>query len=107
MEIQFYNTLTGKKEIFEPIRKGEVTIYSCGPTVYDYAHIGNFRSFLMSDLLFRVLENLAGLKVKKVQNITDVGHLTGDDLADATGEDKISKKARLEKKDPLVIAIYF
>jgi len=107
MKIQFYNTLTGKKEDFEPIKKGEATIYSCGPTVYDYAHIGNFRSFLMSDLLFRVLKNLAGLKVKKVQNITDVGHLTGDDLADATGEDKISKKAREANKDPFVIARYF
>ncbi len=107
MEIKFYNTLTGKKEIFIPIKMAEVSIYSCGPTVYDYAHIGNFRSFLMSDLLFRVLKNLAGFKVIKVQNITDVGHLTGDDLADATGEDKISKKARLEKKDPFAIAQYF
>lgn len=100
------NTLTGKKELFEPFKKGIATIYSCGPTVYDYAHIGNFRSFLMSDLLVRVL-NYAGYKTIKVQNITDVGHLTEDDLADSQGEDKILKKAKLEKKDPYEIARYF
>ena len=105
-EIKLTNTLSGKKEVFTPRRDGEVTMYSCGPTVYDYAHIGNFRSFLMSDILFRVLEHVK-YKVKKVQNITDVGHLTGDDLADGAGEDKIAKKALKEKKDPYEIAQYF
>lgn len=100
------STLSGKKEEFKPFDKKLVTIYSCGPTVYDYAHIGNFRSFLMSDLLVRVL-NYAEYKTKKIQNITDVGHLTEDDLADSQGEDKILKKAKLEKKDPYEIARYF
>jgi len=102
------NTLTRKKEKFSPIDPSgkTVKIYSCGPTVYDFAHIGNFRSFLLSDLLVRVLE-MTGFEVKKVQNITDVGHLTDDDFADAGGEDKIAKKARLEKKDPFAIARFF
>ncbi|MCF7846506.1 MAG: cysteine--tRNA ligase [Candidatus Gracilibacteria bacterium] len=103
MEIKLTNTLSGKKEPFRPITPGKVKLYSCGPTVYDFAHIGNFRSFLFSDLLKRVLE-YAGLEVKKVMNITDVGHLTEDDAADAGGEDKISRKARAEKIDPFEIA---
>lgn len=105
-DIFLTNTLTGKKETFTPIEKGTVKIYSCGPTVYDFAHIGNFRSFLMSDILFRVLK-YAGYEVTKVQNITDVGHLTNDDLADASGEDKMLKKAKSEKKDPFEIARYY
>jgi cysteinyl-tRNA synthetase len=104
--IQLHNTLTGKKEVFESLKLGVVKLYSCGPTVYDYAHIGNFRSFLAADLLFRVLQ-YAGYEVQKVQNITDVGHLTNDDLADADGEDKILKKARVQKKDPFEIARFF
>jgi len=102
-DIYLHNTLTGKKEIFKPIQEGKVSIYSCGPTVYDYAHIGNFRSFLLSDLLTRVFK-YAGYHVTKVMNITDVGHLTNDDTADADGEDKISKKAKTEKIDPFAIA---
>jgi len=100
------NTFSGKKEKFIPLQDGLVTLYSCGPTVYDYAHIGNFRSFLMADLLFRALK-YEGYEVKKIQNITDVGHLTQDDLADADGEDKIQKKAKAEKKDPIEIARFF
>lgn len=104
--IQLTNTFDGKKTDFIPIEEGKVSIYSCGPTVYDYAHIGNFRSFLMSDILFRVFE-YAGYDVTKVQNITDVGHLTNDDFADSSGEDKIAKKAIAEKKDPFEIARYY
>ncbi len=104
--IKLKNTLKGEIEILNPLEKGKVLIYSCGPTVYDFAHIGNFRSFLMSDLLFRVLD-YAGYSVTKVQNITDVGHLTQDDLVDSQGEDKILKKAKLEKKDPYEIARFF
>ncbi len=102
-DIFLHNTLSNKKEKFEPLYRGEVRIYSCGPTVYDFAHIGNFRSFLMSDLLVRVLR-YAGYKTIKAQNITDVGHLVADS---DDGEDKILKKAKLEKKDPLVITKFF
>ncbi len=102
-DIFLHNTLSGKKEKFSPLKKGEVRMYSCGPTVYDFAHIGNFRSFLVSDLFVRVLR-YAGYKVIKAQNITDVGHLTADS---DDGEDKILKKARLEKKDPFAIARFF
>ncbi len=104
--VYFYNTLTGKKEEFKPIKKGIVKMYSCGPTVYSYAHIGNFRSFLTSDLISRVL-SYAGYQVEKVMNITDVGHLTNDNAVDSTGEDKISKIARKEKVDPFEIARKF
>ncbi len=103
MTLYLQNTLSGRKEEFDPITPGKVKLYSCGPTVYNFAHIGNFRSFLTSDLLTRVLKYL-GYEVTKVMNITDVGHLTGDDAADADGEDKISKKARAEKIDPFAIA---
>jgi len=110
MKTEFYvhNSLTGKKELLEAQLKtpGQVNIYSCGPTVYDYAHIGNFRSFLMADLLTRVLK-YAGYNVTKVQNITDVGHLTNDDLADADGDDKVAKKAKAEGKTAWDIAEYY
>jgi cysteinyl-tRNA synthetase len=106
MEIFLTNTLSGKKEKFIPIESGRAKIYSCGPTVYNFAHIGNFRSFLTSDLLTRVLE-YAGYDVKKIMNITDVGHLTNDESADAGGEDKISKTAREQKLDPFEIARKF
>ncbi len=104
--LKLSNTLSGKKEVFTPINKGKVRIYSCGPTVYNFAHIGNFRSFLTSDLLTRVLK-YSGYEVTKVMNITDVGHLTGDDTADAEGEDKISRTAREQKIDPFQIARQF
>lgn len=104
--ITLHNTLSGKKETFQPLEKGKVTMYSCGPTVYGYATIGNFRSFLFSDLLNRVFR-YAGYKVTKVMNITDVGHLTNDDMADGDGEDKIAKKALREKKDPFDVARMF
>jgi len=106
--LQLHNSLTGKKESLDTQLKipGQVNLYSCGPTVYDYAHIGNFRSFLMADLLTRVLK-YAGYNVTKVQNITDVGHLTNDDLADADGDDKVAKKAKAENKTAWDIAEFY
>ncbi|MFA9478411.1 cysteine--tRNA ligase [Phycisphaerales bacterium AB-hyl4] len=88
MGITFYNTLTHRVEPFEPIEPGVVTMYNCGPTVYDFAHIGNFRAFVFADVLRRFLE-LAGYDVRQVMNITDVGHMTEDQLADGAGEDKM------------------
>ncbi|HLD08258.1 MAG TPA: class I tRNA ligase family protein, partial [Candidatus Peribacterales bacterium] len=103
MPLVLFNTLTKQKEKFVPLEKGKVKIYTCGPTVYGRPHIGNYASFLMADLLRRVLE-FSGYEVTHVKNITDVGHLTADSAADAGGEDKIEKKAREEKLDPLLIA---
>ena len=94
MDIKFYNTLTRKKEKFNSIDKDLVKMYSCGPTVYSYAHIGNFRAYIMMDTLRRVLK-YNGYELKHVMNITDVGHLESD--ADE-GEDKMEKAARKEKK---------
>ena len=88
-EIQFYNALTHQVEPFEPIEPGRVTMYNCGPTVYDFAHIGNFKTFLFADVLRRFLE-LAGFDVHQVMNLTDVGHMTDDQLADGGGEDKMA-----------------
>lgn len=95
MKLKFYNTLTKREEVFEPLDPAgkRVTFYSCGPTVYDYAHIGNFRSFLNADVLRRTLE-LLGYDVHQVMNMTDVGHMTEDDVADGSGEDKMEVAAR-------------
>ncbi|MBR3163498.1 MAG: cysteine--tRNA ligase [Clostridia bacterium] len=98
-----YNTLTKKKELFEPINNKEVKMYSCGPTVYSYAHIGNFRTYIFVDSLRRVLK-YNRFKMNHVMNITDVGHLTSD--AD-TGEDKMEKAARKEGKNPYEIAKFY
>ncbi|MEE9405881.1 MAG: cysteine--tRNA ligase, partial [Candidatus Aenigmarchaeota archaeon] len=106
MALRFYNTLSKKKEAFRPLKKGHVSMYNCGPTVYDYAHIGNFRSFLTSDLLRRYL-TWKGYRVKQVMNITDVGHMTIDNVADAQGEDKVEAAAKKLKKTPLEIARYY
>ena len=103
MDIYFYNTLTKNKEKFEPIEEKEVKIYTCGPTVYYNAHIGNLRAYLFMDSLRRVLE-YNGYKLKHVMNITDVGHLTSD--ADE-GEDKMMVAAKRENKDPWEIANYY
>lgn len=89
---------------FQPLNPPKVTMYNCGPTVYSYAHIGNFRSFLFADLLRRFLE-FSGYKVIQVMNITDVGHLTEDDLE--LGEDKIEAAAKKEKKTPQQIAQFY
>lgn len=101
--LNLYNTLSRKKKVFRPLRKGRVGIYACGPTVYDYAHIGNLRTYIFEDILKRVLE-YNGYKVKHIMNITDVGHLTSD--AD-TGEDKLEKGAKREKKTVWEIANFY
>lgn len=94
MAFRIYNTLTKSLEEFRSVREGgEVTFYSCGPTVYDDAHIGNFRSFLNADVLRRTLE-LCGHRVRHVMNITDVGHMTEDGVADGGGEDKMAVAGR-------------
>lgn len=103
MKLYFYNTLTREKEEFIPIDSKEVKIYSCGPTVYYFAHIGNLRAYLFMDNLRRVLE-YNGYKLKHVMNITDVGHLVSD--ADE-GEDKMLKAAKRENKDPFEIAEFY
>ncbi len=103
MDIYFYNTLTRKKEIFEPIDKKEVRIYSCGPTVYKNASIGNMRTNIFQDVLRRVLK-YNGYSLKHAMNITDVGHLVSDG---DEGEDKMLKSAREEKKSPMEIAQYY
>lgn len=100
MGLKIYNTLTRKKEEFEPIQPGRVHIYVCGPTVYSEPHIGHAKSYISFDVVIRYFKYL-GYKVKYVQNITDVGHLTDD--ADE-GEDKISKIAQKVKLDPMEIA---
>ncbi|MEM9826392.1 MAG: cysteine--tRNA ligase [Planctomycetota bacterium] len=98
MEIRFYNTLTNRLERFEALNPPYVKMYSCGPTVYDFAHVGNFRSFLFADLLRRFLE-ATGLDVTHVMNITDVGHMTDDAAADGLGEDKMQVAAKRLKED--------
>jgi len=98
-ELRVYNSLTKKKEIFEPINPPFVGMYVCGPTVYSDVHLGNVRTFFSFDIVYRYLQHL-GYKVRYVRNITDVGHLT-DDADD--GEDKISRKARLENLEPMQI----
>lgn len=102
--LKIYNTFTKQKEEFKPIEAGKVGIYTCGPTVYDYIHIGNLRSYTTPDILKRYLKYL-GYEVKHVKNITDVGHLTQDDLAQGdSGEDKLVKKSLKEHKTPEEIA---
>ena len=98
MNIKFYNTLTNSTEDFAPIDSNAVRMYSCGPTVYDFAHIGNFRSFLFADVIRRSLE-FFGHNVHHVMNITDVGHMTDDSNADGAGEDKMAAAAQRVKED--------
>lgn len=98
-DLKIYNTLTRQTELFEPLHQGHVGMYVCGPTVYSNAHLGNARTFMSFDILFRYLTHL-GYKVRYVRNITDAGHLESD--ADE-GEDKISKKAKLEQLEPMEI----
>jgi cysteinyl-tRNA synthetase len=103
VKIYFYNTLTRSKEEFKPIDDKEIRMYSCGPTVYYFAHIGNLRAYLFMDTLRRTLK-YNGYNLKHVMNITDVGHLTSD--ADE-GEDKMMKAAKREHKDPFEIANFY
>ena len=97
--LKIYNSLSGEKEIFKPIHEGKVGMYVCGPTVYSNVHLGNVRTFMSFDVIFRYLLHL-GFKTRYVRNITDVGHIV-DDVDD--GEDKIAKKARLEQLEPMEI----
>ena len=103
MDIQIYNTMTRRKEIFQPLEPGKLKMYNCGPTVYDQAHIGNMRSYIMADLIRRAFEWL-GYEVTQVINVTDVGHLTSD--ADE-GEDRMLVGARRAGRDPWEIARHF
>ncbi|HTM69143.1 MAG TPA: cysteine--tRNA ligase [Candidatus Binatia bacterium] len=101
--VKFFNSLTRKKAAFRPLKKGKVTMYNCGPTVYDYIHIGNLRSFLLADLLRRHLEH-RGNEVVQIMNITDVGHM----LADAdVGEDKMEVAASKAGKTPQEVAQFY
>ena len=95
--LYIYNSLTSSKEKFKPLRKNSVGMYVCGPTVYSDVHLGNCRTFISFDIIFRYLEHI-GYNVRYVRNITDVGHL------EDTGEDKISKKAKIEQLEPMEIA---
>ena len=105
--MRFYNTLTRSKEEFVPREKGKVSMYTCGLTVYDYPHIGNLRAFVFPDTLRRVLLR-AGYEVRHIKNITDVGHMTADDVAQGdSGEDKMAKKALAEHKTPEEIARFY
>ena len=97
--LQIYNTLSGKKEVFKPINEGAIGMYVCGPTVYSNVHLGNVRTFMSFDMIFRYFNHL-DYKVRYVRNITDAGHLEND--ADQ-GEDRIAKKARLEQIEPMEV----
>ena len=97
--LKVYNSLSGKKEEFKPIKEGYIGMYVCGPTVYSNVHLGNCRTFMSFDMIFRYFKHL-GFKVRYVRNITDAGHLEND--ADE-GEDKIAKKAKLEQIEPMEV----
>ncbi|MGC6415686.1 MAG: cysteine--tRNA ligase [Bradymonadia bacterium] len=101
--MKLYNSLTNQVEEFVPQVPGKVRMYNCGPTVYKRQHIGNFRAFVMADLLRRSLE-YQGFEVTQIMNITDVGHLTEDDLVDSQGECKLQKEAAKRQMDPWQIA---
>lgn len=101
--LRFYNTLSRQKEEFKPLNPKYVTMYSCGPTVYSYAHIGNLRTYIFMDLIRRTLK-LSGYKIKGVMNITDVGHLMADS---DDGEDKMAVAAKKQNKTPWEIAEYY
>ena len=104
--LRLTDTRTRAVETLVPRTPGLLTVYACGPTVYRYAHVGNLRTFLLTDLVRRTAE-MHGLRVKLVQNITDVGHLQDDSAVDATGEDKLLAQARLEDKSPFAIARFY
>lgn len=103
MDLKLYNTLSRSKETFVPIKKNKASIYSCGPTVYNYAHIGNLRTYVFMDVLRRILQ-YSGYEVTSVMNITDVGHLLSDR---DTGDDKMVKAAKEQNKTPEEIAQYY
>jgi len=103
VELKFWNTMGRELQVFEPIRPGAVGMYCCGPTVYDYAHVGNLRTYVFEDILRRTLE-YAGYSVRHVMNVTDVGHLTGDN---DEGEDKMVKGAREKGKTVWEVAEFY
>lgn len=102
-DLNLYNTLSRKKEVFKPLNEGKVGMYVCGPTVYGDAHLGHARPGITFDVVFRYMQHL-GYKTRYVRNITDVGHLVND--ADE-GEDKIAKKARLDQLEPMEVVAYY
>ena len=104
--VRLHNTLTRHLDTLEPLEPGRVTIYTCGSTVYKYAHIGNLRTYLFGDLLHRTLEYL-GYEVRYVKNITDVGHMRDDQLDSLTGPDKVELAAKTEGKSPMEIADFY
>src|SRR5687767_3372805 len=105
--MKIFNSLTRKEEEFVPISSPVVSMYTCGPTVYDYVTIGNWRTYTLGDLVFRSMRYL-GFKPKYVMNVTDVGHLTGDNEGDAdTGEDRLEKGARREGKTAWQVAEFY
>jgi cysteinyl-tRNA synthetase len=107
VQIKLYNSLTKDVEIFKPINPELVTMYLCGPTVYDYVHIGNYRTYTLGDVLHRTL-NFNNYKTKYVMNLTDVGHLSGDNTGDAdSGEDRLEASAEREGKSAREIADYY
>ncbi len=101
--LKIYNSMSGEKEVFTPITEGNIGMYVCGPTVYSNVHLGNCRTFISFDLVFRYLKHL-GYKVRYVRNITDAGHLENDA---ETGEDRIAKKARLEQIEPMEVVQHY
>ena len=105
-QVRLHNTLTRRTEVLEPIESGRVSVYTCGSTVYKYAHIGNLRTYLFGDLLHRTLEYL-GYEVRYVKNITDVGHMRNDDHDSLAGADKMELAAEMEGKSPMEIADFY
>ena len=106
MQLKLYNSLTRQTELFQSLDEANrvATFYTCGPTVYDFAHIGNFRAFLNADVLRRILESI-GYEVKQVMNITDVGHMRQELLEQ--GDDKVIAAALAEGKSPQEIAQFY
>lgn len=105
--LSIYNTLTKQKEVFTPLYAGKVGMYTCGPTVYGKIHIGNIRAYLLGDMIRRYFE-YTGYEVRAIKNITDVGHLTADDVAQGdSGDDKMIRQALQEKKTPQEIALFY
>src|SRR5712691_2616419 len=103
-QVRLYNTFSRTKQELQPLHESVVRLYSCGPTVYRYVHVGNLRTFMLPDLLRRTLEYL-GYETEQVMNVTDVGHLTDDSFD--RGEDKMLVSARLESKSPEEIAAFY
>ena len=104
--LRLHDTRTRSVEPIVPSTPGRLSVYACGPTVYRYAHVGNLRTFLLTDLIRRTAE-LQGLSVRLVQNITDVGHLQDDAGIDSAGEDKLLAQAKLEDKSPFAVARFY